>query len=364
MVDYKGDTMKNKLLVPETVTIKEALKQLDKGAEKVLLVVDAEEKLLGTITDGDIRRFILKGNSLDSAISGAYHRTPLYIDKDEFSVSLARKKMLEQKVGLIPVVNKEKKVVDFITWDQAFAEQKPAFIRGAKLDVPVVIMAGGKGTRLDPFTRILPKPLIPVGDKPIIELIIDEFLRQGADRYYCTVNYKGEMIEAYFQNLERDYTIEFIKEQEYCGTAGSLNLLKKKIDDLCLVSNCDVIVQAEFAEVVKMHRAENAFLTILSSIQHHKIPYGVIEFKEQGKVIDIREKPEYTITINTGVYVLSRKVFDFIPENTFFDMTDLIKTLIGQDKKVLTYPVNASEYIDIGQWEEYKKALEKLEFFR
>ncbi|MCK5504355.1 MAG: NTP transferase domain-containing protein, partial [Thermodesulfovibrionia bacterium] len=232
-----------------------------------------------------------------------------------------------------------------------------------KIKVPVIVMAGGKGTRLEPFTKILPKPLIPVNDKPILELIIEEFRRQGGKKYYLILNSKGEMIKAYFNGIQKDYELKYVWESDFLGTAGGLRLLKKLESDIFIVTNCDVIVKADYQQVIKLHKKQNASMTILSSIQHHKIPYGVISFREKGSVTDIHEKPEYTLTINTGIYVLNKDILKLIPRNEYFDMTDLIKTLIDNDKKVITYPVNENDYIDIGQWEEYKKAVEKLKVY-
>jgi NDP-sugar pyrophosphorylase family protein len=224
-------------------------------------------------------------------------------------------------------------------------------------------MAGGKGERLDPFTRILPKPLIPIGDKPIVEIIIEEFRKQGVERYYLTLNNKSEMIESYFNSIEKDYEIIFIKEKSFLGTAGSLKIIEKKISDLFIVSNCDVIVKADFSDVINFHKNQKSMLTILAPIQHHKIPYGVIEFKKGGQVGAIHEKPEYTFTINAGVYVLCKESLKFIPENTAFDMTSLIDVLLKNEKKIFIYPINEKNYIDIGQWEEYKKVFDHFHKF-
>jgi NDP-sugar pyrophosphorylase family protein len=260
------------------------------------------------------------------------------------------------------VLDDGEKVVDYIIWDEVFAEQKRPPKNG-KIKVPVIVMAGGKGTRLEPFTKILPKPLIPVNDKPILELIIEEFRRQGGKKYYLILNSKGEMIKAYFNGIQKDYELKYVLESDFLGTAGGLRLLNKLDSDIFIVSNCDVIVKADYQQVIKLHKKQNASMTILSSIQHHKIPYGVINFREKGSVTDIHEKPEYTVTINTGIYVLNKDILKLIPRNEYFDMTDLIKALIDNDKKVITYPVNENDYIDIGQWEEYKKAVEKLKVY-
>jgi len=351
--------MEKDIQISETANIKDVLKKLDKTAEKVLLVTDTKHRLVGTITDGDIRRYLLKGKGLEGDIKKIYFKKPTFIRKGEYSIESVREIFLKKKIDLIPVLDAGDVVVDYFLWDQAFlTEVKP--LKNGKIKVPVVIMAGGKGTRLEPFTKILPKPLIPINDKPIIEWIIEEFSRHGGKKYHLILNSKGEMIEAYFKGIEKNYKLEYVWESNFLGTAGGLKLLKKLDSDIFIVSNCDVIVKADYQQVIKMHKKQNASMTILSSIQHYKIPYGVINFREKGEVTDILEKPEYTMTINTGVYVLNTNILKFIPKNVFFDMTDLIKTLIENNMKVATYPVNENDYIDIGQWEEYKRAVEKL----
>jgi dTDP-glucose pyrophosphorylase len=351
------------LLVAENETIKDVLKKLEKTAERVLLVTDEKNRLLGTLTDGDIRRYLLEGKSLEDDIKDCYFKNSTFVRLGEFSIDSVRKLFLKLKIDLIPILDFDDTVIDYIVWNQAF-EDKSKPEKNGQIKVPVVIMAGGKGTRLEPFTKILPKPLIPVNDKPIIELIIDEFRRQGGRQYYLILNFKGEMIEAYFSGIEKDYDVKYLREHTFLGTAGGLKILSGTMENEFIVSNCDVIVKADFQEVIKLHRKQKAAMTVLSSIQHHKIPYGVINFKEKGLVTDIVEKPEYTMTINTGVYVLGKDALTFIPENEYFDMTDLIRILIENDKKVVTYPVNGNEYIDIGQWEEYRHAVEKLQQFR
>lgn len=354
----------NDILIYTTESVKDALKRLDKTAKKVLLVVDAEGTLLGTVTDGDIRRYILSGKGLDNNIHQLYNKTPIYIKREDYSADRAKKILIESKVGLIPILEKKGKVTDFITWDQLFSCDKKESPKVNKVIVPVVVVAGGKGSRLEPFTKIFPKPLIPIGDKPIIEIIIDEFRKQGVSEYYVMLNHKGEMIEAYLNTIEKDYKINYVKERKSLGTAGGLRLLERRIGDYFIVSNCDVLVKANFEDALNYHTEHEALLTILSSIQHYKIPYGVVNFKDGGEVVNIVEKPEYTININTGVYILSKECLHLIPKDSSFDMTDLIESLLTKNKKVVVYPINESDYIDIGQWEEYRKAVEKLQLLR
>ncbi len=347
-----------------TKSVKDALKKLDKTGKKVLLVTGGNDQLLGTVTDGDIRRYILSGRTLENGISEICNTNPLYIKQRDFSIKSAKKMLVENKIQLIPIVDEENKIVDFITWDRLFSDGEIEPLNAGKINIPVVIMAGGRGTRLDPFTRILPKPLIPIGDKPVIEIIIAEFKKQGVSEYYITLNHETDMVESYLNSIEKDYQIKFVKEDTFLGTAGSLKLLEEEISDIFIVSNCDVIVKADFEDVINFHKKYAASLTILASVQHYNIPYGVVKFKEGGEVINIHEKPEYTFTVNTGVYILSKESLQFIPDNSSFDMTDLINVLTRESRKVVLYPVNESDYTDIGQWEEYKKAAEKLRIFR
>ena len=349
------------ILIRESESIKVALKKLDRTAKKALLVVDDTNRLLGAITDGDIRRYILSGRSLENGINEVYNRKPFYIKKEDFSIETVKEMLIKNEVELLPILDEDDRVVDFITWSQVFSADEVEPDKRSNINIPVVIMAGGKGSRLDPFTRVLPKPLIPIGDKPIIEIIIEEFRRQGVNKYYVTLNHRGEMIESYFNGIEKNYEVKYIKEKTFLGTAGSLKLLEEEIGDLFIVSNCDVIVKANFENTINFHHEQKAILTILSPIQHYKIPYGVIKFKEGGEVGSILEKPEYTFTINAGVYLLNKDALKYIPENSSFDMDDLVRRLIENDKKVVIYPVNERDYIDIGQWDEYKKVTEKLQ---
>jgi dTDP-glucose pyrophosphorylase len=353
----------NALFILESATVKDALKQLDHTAEKALFVVNDQNQLRGTITDGDIRRFILKGHSLENSISETYNKNPITLRKEQFSVDEARQILVSNKIGLLPIVDEKNIVIDYITWDKVFSSEKPDRKCASLIDVPVVIMAGGKGVRMDPFTRILPKPLIPIGDKAIVEIIMDDFLSCGVEKFYLTLNYKGEMIEAYFNSIDKKYPVKFLWEKEFLGTAGSLKLVEDENFDTIIVSNCDIIVKANFEDVLQFHKEQKAAFTALSSIQHHKIPYGVIQFREGGEITTILEKPEYSFTINTGMYVINRECIDYIPRNSYLDMPDLIALLLKQKKKVLMYPVNENDYIDIGQWEEYKSVVKKLQVF-
>ncbi|GAB6076183.1 nucleotidyltransferase family protein [Desulfurobacterium crinifex] len=354
--------MKKEIFIYPETSIKEALKKLDKTAEKILLVVDEEKRLVGTLTDGDIRRYIIKTGKLSGMVKDIYNKNPIAMQESSLSEKEIKKVFIEKKIEVLPIVDENNKVVDYLTWTRVFSEkEKTRLYKGKEINVPVVIMAGGKGTRLSPFTKVLPKPLIPVGEKTIIEHIIDRFYRFGVRKFYITLNYKGEMIEAYFKGLEKDYEVEFIWEETFLGTAGSLKLLEDKLEkDVFFVSNCDILVDADYSEILDFHRNSGSVFTSVTAIRHYRIPYGVVMTSNGGVIDKIMEKPEYTFQINTGVYLSNKNVLELIPQGSPFDMPELINTLLERGEKVFAYPVNEGAYIDIGEWKEYKMALKKL----
>jgi dTDP-glucose pyrophosphorylase len=354
--------MKTSLYVDPQTTLKDALKRLDDSTYGVLLVVDDDKVLQGTLTDGDARRAILAGKPLDAPIADVFNPSPHCLRADGPDIELARKWFLDEHFHLIPLVDEKGRVSDVLTWDRFLGgdNAEPGKRPKMHIDVPVVIMAGGKGTRLEPFTHVLPKPLVPVADRTILQLIIDGFREVGVKQFLLTLNYRAEMIRAYMDGIDKDYAVSYWQEKTFSGTAGSLRLLEDALHEDFIVSNCDIIVEADWADILKFHRQSGAALTIVSSMQNYQIPYGVIEFLPGGRVSAIVEKPEYTFPINTGVYILHKRCLQLIPENTVYHMTDLIAGLLAQKQIVITYPVNEHQYKDIGQWDEYRATLDKL----
>ncbi len=344
------------LLIEKNVSVKEAMKKLDAVASKILFIIDKEQKLIGSFSDGDVRRYILNNGNLESKVEFSCNKKTFRLDEG-FKKFEAYQEMDNLDIIFAPVVNKVGKVIDIFTISGTVKTIEKA--KYEHLNVPVIIMAGGKGTRMEPFTNVLPKPLIPIGQKTMVEHIIDEYRKYQINDFFLTVNYKGNLIEAYFNGLEKDYNVTFLREKVFQGTAASLKLLENT-PETSIVSNCDIIVKADYSDVIKFHKDSGAVLTMLSSIQHQTIPYGVVEFENGGRVKNIREKPEYSISVNTGVYILERKAWEYIPDNEFFHMTHLIETLIKNEMKVMTYPVNENDYIDVGQWDEYKSAVSKF----
>jgi len=348
------------IYINPTISIKDALKRLDDTAEKVLLVVDENNILLGTLTDGDIRRYILKTGMIEGIVESIYNPNPIYALEGQLEDEI-KSMIFKNKVEILPVVNDKKQVIGFHRWTDFYEREIEDYSPSEKLDIPVVIMAGGKGTRLDPFTRVLPKALVPFKEKTISEHIIDSFKKFGVQKFYFTLNFKGRVIESYFNSIQKDYEIEFIWEEEFLGTAGSLSLLIDKINNDFFVTNCDILLNVNYNKVYKYYKEVDAFFASITSIRHYAIPYGIVYTGEQSIIKKIEEKPEHTFQINTGVYLLNKKVLDYISENTYIDMPQLIDRLLEENKKVIAYPINEKDYIDIGQWEEYRKFMKIFE---
>jgi len=338
-----------------SASIKEAMEFLDKTAEKCLLVTTEDNKLLGTITDGDLRRSILNGSQFSEKIESYFNTNPTILNLDDYNEEKGKNLLSAKNLTMIPVVDNDRNVVDFVTWSTLNENKKQI-----NLDVPVIVMAGGEGKRLKPFTNVLPKPLIPIGDKTIIEHIIERFTKIGCKQFYLTVNYKSRVLKAYLEDLNSNYVTKFIEEKKPLGTAGSLHLMEGFLDKPFFVTNCDIIVKAEYENIYKFHLNGGYDLTLVASAKEYKIPYGTCELNKKGDLLRINEKPQHDYLINTGLYILNPEILDLIPKNKFFHITQLIEKIMKKNSKVGVYPVNDNAWIDVGQWNEYKKAREKL----
>jgi len=341
-----------KTRIAPSATVKEAMARLDAAGEQVLLVTDSRNVLVGTLTDGDIRRHILADRSLQDPVSKVCNPSPLTLGVGA-SLLQARQLMLEHRIEQIPVVDGKRRVVDLLLWDGVLGDHVKD--RAKPLGIPVVIMAGGRGGRLDPFTRILPKPLIPMDERPIIQVIMERFLEFGCRRFLLTVNYKAQMIRSYFDGDERPRGIklEFIEEKEETGTAGSLALLTRRLKGDFFLSNCDVLVKADYGAVLHHHRSCGNVITVVASMQNFRVPYGVIDLGPAGGLKRIIEKPEYDLLANTGVYVVSSRVFQLLPKKSAFNMNDLIARVMERGGKVGVFPVTQGAWKDVGQWVDY-----------
>jgi len=339
------------------ISIKEALKKIDEVGHRILFVCDEKDTLIGSLTDGDIRRRILKTGNLQEKIATCYNPNPTFMIKGRCSFDEIKALMLKKMLDVIPIVDMTGSITEIIFWDSLF--NKKDLVHDRLANVPVAIMSGGKGKRLDPFTKILPKALMPVHEKPILEIIIDKFYRFGVKNFYVTLNYRGEMVRTYFESIEKKYKMHYIWEKNFSGTAASLKLLPPDIPETFIISNCDVIVDLDYPDLMRFHAENRNILTVVGSIQHYTIPYGIIKFEQKGKIKEIKEKPELDFTVNAGVYILDRKALSAIPANRNFDMTELINLLLEKGDNVGVYPVSQKSYVDIGQWEKYREYIER-----
>ena len=345
------------LMVVSATSIKDTIKKINNNSPViVLLVIDENRKLLGTVTDGDIRRGLLKNLSLDNQVEIIMNSEPKYLFENNRED--AKEFMKEHAITIVPILNERREIIDIILWQDV--EDKDHCVYYPPKENIVFIMAGGKGTRLDPFTKILPKPLIPIGDKPILEIIMGNFQRYGFSNFILSLNYKAEMIKAYFSENLNGSSIEYIIEDDYLGTAGSLHFLKGKINGSIIVSNCDVILDMNFNSAFNYHKKCNNDATIVGVVRHVKIPYGILEMNN-GSLINIVEKPEYDFVVNAGIYIIEHKIIEMVNNNEKIDMPDLLMRAKKNSYKVGVYPVS-SNWVDIGQWEDYKKALDHLTY--
>lgn len=348
-------TIKDRAIQP-TSTLIDAMKKMDSLGVKTLLVFNADI-FHGILTIGDIQRAIIKGFKLSSAVIEILDKNKIYAsDSDSQDVIMENMKRL--RAECMPVLNSNGELVDILFWKDLFLNEKAD--NREKIHLPVVIMAGGKGTRLKPLTNIIPKPLIPIGDKTILEEIMDQFESIGCTQFYMSVNYKYDMIEFYLNQLDHKYDISFFKEEKPLGTIGSVSLLKDKISTPFFVSNCDIIIDQDYRDVYEYHQTNCNDITIVTAIKSHCIPYGVISSKENGIMEALNEKPDMTYMINTGVYLLKPELIAEIPENEFFHITHLMEKVKLQGGKIGCFPVSDGAWRDMGEWPEYLKLINVL----
>jgi dTDP-glucose pyrophosphorylase len=349
--------MKNITVMPD-ITIRQAMKAIGNAGKRCLVIVDSKNNLLGTLSDGDLRKAILNGASTGGCIQNVYQSKPTFLVDGKYEIDEVKILFEKERFDIIPVVDDHGKLIDVLFFDTIINNEKK--IQKEIVNVQVVIMAGGRGTRMEPFTKVLPKPLIPIHDKPIIEHIIESFTNIGCTNFHLTVNYKGKILKAYFEELQPNYNISFVEEKEPLGTAGSLHLLDGKFKKPFFVTNSDIIIKTDYASLYEFHQEGGYDLTLVASAKEYVIPYGTCELNEEGHLSHINEKPKYNFLINTGLYVLNPDVLSLIPVDKFYHITHLIEDLKNEGKNVGIYPIQDDDWIDVGQWAEYKKALEKL----
>lgn len=349
------DKIKN-ISIERNVPIIRALKCMDEQHVKLLMVTD-KGNYFSLLSIGDIQRAIIAGTSLDEPLFNIL-RTEVKVANVNDSRESVIAHMKERRNDFMPILDNGGRLVDVIFWDDIF-EERTGLVH-SPFRLPVIIMAGGQGSRLRPLTNVLPKPLIPIGGQTMMEDIMDRFVACGCHDFYISVNYKADFIRHYFDNLGKpQYCIEYFQEDKPLGTAGSLHLLKDKIKSTFFVSNCDIIIDEDYSEILKYHRENGNEITVVAALKTFSIPYGTLETGEQGILKDIHEKPDLTYKINTGMYILEPNLINEIPQDEFYHITFLIEKLVKEGRKVGVFPINEGSWTDIGNWEEYIKYIKE-----
>ena len=318
--------------------------------QKIIFIVNDDKKLNACITDGDIRRYLLAGGDLCDDVLLAANKHP------RFAKSLDEAKILFHKENYIaiPIVNDEMIVIDIYTDCGDIVKGK------SKLNIPVVINAGGKGTRLAPYTKVLPKPLIPVGDLPILEHIMNEYQSYDCTDFHIIVNYKRDLMKAYFADNERQYNITWYDEDKPLGTGGGLSLLKGVFQDTFFFANCDALLTADYESMLKFHKENGNVITMICAYKNINIPYGVVDMGVNGVIEGMREKPLFSFLTNTGIYIVEPSVVESMIDGEAIGFPDIVERERQKGHKVAVYPVSENDWMDMGQIPELEKMRIKL----
>ena len=335
----------DKCLIVSSASILEAIKLIDNSALQIAVVVDEQKRLLGTVTDGDIRRGILQGIPLEKPVEMIMNPSPTVAKENQKKYSILAK-MKSKSLQQIPIVNAEGIIVGMeVLKDLIYSSAKPN---------SVVLMVGGLGSRLSPLTNSCPKPLLKIGTKPILETILENFIEYGFEKFYLAVNYKAEMIKSHFgDGTKFGVDIQYIHEEQPMGTAGALSLLPQKPKEPIFVMNGDLLTKVNFQHLLDFHIAHQSKATMCVREYNYQIPYGVIEVNK-GQVTQIKEKPIVSAFVNAGIYVLDPAVLEMIPQNNFFDMPELFQKVIEQKNQTTAFPIR-EYWLDIGQMDDFER---------
>lgn len=350
----------NKFIITENQTVAQAITVMNKLGERCLVVCD-KKKLLGCLSTGDVRKNILKNKNFNKIkVKKIYNKKPIFLYDENFSYEKAKEIFLQKKNDILPIVNSKKHVVDIIfSHDILKSKDKKIIFRK---DVTAIIMAGGFGTRLEPVSHILPKPLIPINNKPIIEHVLKNFLFEGINKFVVTVHYKAKLLEAFFQefkNEKKNISLKLFKEKNPLGTIGALRKISSINKDFFLI-NCDTLVKYPFYRILKAHKHNKNVLTIVTVKKKFQVPYGICEVNNFDKLLKITEKPVNYHNINIGFYVMSPIIKKFIPLNKKLDIDVLIRKLIDKKMNIGVYRINEKNWSDVGEWANYNLARKKL----
>ncbi len=339
------------LLIEDSATIREAVERLERVRCKVVYVVD-NGKLVASVSDGDVRRYALGDGDTGLSLKHIANFRPSFLLR--YDRSKIDELFQAKEVYSVPIVNYNGEVVEVVFRDGRRIR------KDYHLNCPVVMMAGGKGTRLFPYTKILPKALIPIGEIPISERIINNFVDYGCHHFYMIVNHKKKMIQSYYEGLDKAYEIEYVEEETYLGTGGGLYLLQNKIEEDFFLVNCDIIIDADYSEIYNYHKKNENYITIVAAKYKHVVPYGVLSLDEEGNCVELTEKPENDYLINTGMYLVRQDLIDAMPQSKVISFPEIIDRCKTEGKKIGAYVIEESAYMDMGQLEEMDRMKNKL----
>lgn len=338
--------MMEKHIINKDKTLLDALRQINTlyPDPLVLFVIDDDRRMVGTLTDGDSRRALIAGASVDDKAEKVMHRDFNYMRVDEANYVLELRHQKEMNMKLVPILDEDKHIEDIINLEKY----------KTRLPVDAVMMAGGKGERLRPLTLTTPKPLLPVGNKAIIDHNVDRLINYGIQHISVTVNYLKEQIEEHYTEPRNGIQIQTVREPQYLGTIGSIKYVPKFYNDTVLLMNSDVFTNIDYEDFYLHFQQHEADMSLAAIPYNISIPYGILDLDGRN-IQGLLEKPKYTYYANAGIYLIKRRALDEIPDNTFFNATDLVEKLIKENKKVIRYPLNGT-WIDIGNPQEYQKA--------
>jgi dTDP-glucose pyrophosphorylase len=343
----------DELIVEGSMPALDAMRRLSETGRRILFIAPGGV-LQAVLTDSDIRRYILRGGDLGRPVGEVANPRPKSLPVERRSE--ARGFLLQSSIEALPLLSKDGRIVDVVFLNELDGAVRPA----GTLTAPVVVMAGGRGTRLYPYTQILPKPLIPVGERPIIELVIDRFRAFGCRQFHVVVNYRKSMIKSYFSDLELDYGIHWVEEGEPLGTGGGLCLLKGRLDGTFFLTNCDILIDADYADLYAFHKRQDNAITMVCAAKQFTIPYGVVSTAGDGTLAGISEKPSMNYLTNTGMYLVEPAVVERMADGVAQGFTDVIEQCRAGGGRVGIYPVSDGSWMDMGQLEELEAMRRRL----
>jgi len=338
----------DKYTINSTSTIKESLQKLTVCGEKCIIVINNKNELLGTLSDGDIRKSIVNQKSLSVKITNIYNKKPKKFYEGKINNSLIEKYFLDLRLEVIPIINNKNKLVDLILFSKYFKKNKYKYDDDFKIKVDVIVMAGGLGARLAPFSNIIPKPLMPYKDNNLIENIMNKFKKFNLNNFLITLNYKENLIKSYLESHKKKYNIKFINEKNQMGTVGSLSKVKNITNDFFLI-NCDTIIDLNYLDLYKFHKKNKYDITIVSCLKEFKIPYGCFDINSKGKMIKIIEKPQHNYLVNTGLYIMNSKLLKIISKKVKFDFNEFLEKVNKLKFKIGFYAIDENSWSDFGE---------------